>query len=171
MPHPPAAACAAIYVYVATPAQQSPLYLLFPVLVGCAYLVWVQSGIAMYRRLTSPPAEPPLIGKPITPAEKPVAPESIEPEDEKPVALETNEPEDEKPVAPETTETKDEIQKPVAPETKPKDKKPLKARVASPRPMPTMPKLSKKYIEFKSKFKSTAARVGSFRAQGGPSMV
>ena len=64
-------------------------------------------------------------------------------------------------VAPETPEPEDETA--VAPETKPKDKKPLKARVASLRPMPTMPKLSKKYIEFKSKFKSTAARANMVR--------
>ena len=158
MPHPPAAACAAIYVYVATPAQQSPLYLLFPVLVGCAYLVWVQSGIAMLRDVPPPhvlaaPADPPLNGKAVMPAEKPVAPETIEPKDEEPVVPETK--------------PKDNMldYKPVAPETKPKDKKPLKARVASLRPMATVPKLSKQYIEFKSKFKSTATRVGSFRAQ------
>ena len=123
MPHPPAAACAAIYVYVATPAQQSPLYLLFPVLVGCAYLVWVQSGIAMLRDVPPPhvaaPADPPLNGKAVMPAEKPVAPETIEPKDEEPVVPETK--------------PKDNMldDKPVAPETKPKDKKPLKARVAS----------------------------------------
>ena len=49
VPHPPAAACAAVYATLGDPGQQTPLYLLL-VLLGCAYMLAVQWFMAALLR-------------------------------------------------------------------------------------------------------------------------
>merc|ERR1719502_574108 len=59
VPHPPAAACVAVYVTLADDWQQTPMFLLLPVLLGCAYMLFVQWLVTEGVRVLAPPAEPP----------------------------------------------------------------------------------------------------------------
>ena len=50
IPHPPAAACVAVYATLGDVGQQTPAYLLTPALLGCLYAVAVQWAVALCLR-------------------------------------------------------------------------------------------------------------------------